>query len=340
MVTDGGFSVAAISSALNFGYRSVQTAYEFQGVPEQTRKLLATIETSKKDIQLAKSLRAQKSRVLTKQEKDDIDEKITDTEAALDGLEALVEAPRVDMMTKFGQVKAWNRTLWVVRDAAQVNTSLARVSVAMTALNRVITVMCLREGDKNANELHSHSRPSNAPSDPPPTYNTSEFLHQHRILRNSIYRESRTTATGSDAWVRYQDAETVPEAALPERPNSDVAFCELDGLNEHLPFPSQQANSRPIPDCLRAGPTALELFGQVEDTTRARSRAAWLQEQAIDTSTYPYDSTPHMLGDTRDIAQMGRNNNTRLAWEVLNEAQGDQPVRRRSRLAHRASFLS
>ena len=37
MITDGGFSVAAVASALNFGYRSVQTGYELQAVRERRR---------------------------------------------------------------------------------------------------------------------------------------------------------------------------------------------------------------------------------------------------------------------------------------------------------------
>src|SRR5271156_6549766 len=124
MVTDGGFSVAAVASALNFGYRSVQTGYELQAVREQAQNLLATIETASRDIEFARSLRRRKSRLLSEQEKAHIDEKITDTEAALTGLEALVEAARVDMMTKFGRVSSWNRALWVVREGPQVGTSL------------------------------------------------------------------------------------------------------------------------------------------------------------------------------------------------------------------------
>jgi hypothetical protein len=341
MVTDGGLSVAAISSALNFGYRSVQTGYELQAVPEQTQKLLATIETSKKDIRFAKSLRAKKSRVLNEEEKTHIDEKITDTEAALDGLEALVEAARVDMMTKFGRVSAWNRALWVVRDGPQVDTSLARINVAIIALNAVVSIMSLREGDRTADEHHFHSKPNGAAAVPPPTYKTSEFLHQRRTLRNGISHESTTTTSGSEAWGSDQDTEIVSEVSpYPTHLNPFEGVYELEGSHAHLPLPPRHATSNPIPDCLRAGPTALQLFGPVEDTTGRRSRATWLHEHARDTGTDLNHSRSPISSELHETEQVRRNNQRRLAWEVLNESAGDQPVQRQSWLAYRASLSS
>ena len=342
MVTDGGISVVAgISSALNFGYRSVQTGYQFQGVPEQTRELLATIETSKKNIQYARSLRTQKSKTLNERQKTHIDDKITDTEAALDGLEVLVEAARVDMMTNFGRIGARNRTLWIVRDSAQVGTSLARINVAMIALNAMITMMDLRDGDKNADEQQFHFRAGGVPPTPPPTYKTSEYLHQSRILRSSISCESTTITSDSEARGDDQNAENTPADLALSRPlNPFMGDYELDGSHQHLPIPFQQTVTRYIPECLRAGPTASQLFGSIENTRRFQSRAAWLDEHARDISTYPSHSRPPVPSHPRQTDQATSNNHRMMPWGGMNEVPGDQPVRRQSWLAHRASLLN
>jgi hypothetical protein len=340
MVTDGGISVAAISSGLNLGYRTVQTGYELQAVPQQTQKLLATIAACKRDIQYAKSLRIKKSGVLSEQEKTHIDEKIVDTEAALDGLEALVEPARVDMMTKFGRVSSWNRTLWVVRDGPQVGTSLARLQVAMIALNEVVTVMSLREGDKMADEQHFHAR-THRVSIFPPNYKTSEFLHQKRILRHAISREGTNTSSGMEAWGGDQDTEIVPDmSALPDHVGPAAGIYELEGSHAHPPPPSRRATSRPTPGYLRARTTALQLFGSVGDTTQPQSRAAWLHEQARSPVTDLCHSSSPMSGDRDDTGNVRGNNHRGLAWEVLNESAGNQTVRRPSWLAYRASLPS
>lgn len=341
MVTDGGISVAAISSGLNFGYRTVQTGYELKAVPQQTQKLLATIAACKRDIQYAKSLRVKKSGVLSEQEKAHIDEKIVDTEAALDGLEALVESARVDMMTKFGRVSSWNRTLWVVRDGPQVGTSLARLQVAMTALNEVVTVMSLREGDKMADEEHFYARTHRVSVFPPPNYKTSEFLHQKRILRHAISREGTNTSSGMEAWGDDQDTEIVPDmSALPNYVGPAAGIYELEGSHAHLPPPSWRATSPPTPDYLRARTTALQLFGSVGDTPQSQSHAARLHERVRSPVTDPYHSSSPMSGDRNETGNARTNNHRGPTWEVLSENAGNQTVQRPSWLAYRASLPS
>jgi hypothetical protein len=280
---DGGLSVAAITSALNFGYRSVQTGYELQAVPEQTQKLLATIETSKRDIKFAQSLRRKKSSVLNGQEKAHIDEKITDTEAALDGLEALVEAARVDMMTRFGRVGTWNRALWVVREGPQVGTSLARLNVAIIALNGVVSVMSLREGDRNVYEQHFASKGRGDAGFPSPNQKRSDFMELREKRRKRSSRTSTTTTSASERWVSDEYTELGSEmSASPQNLSPSPGIFELEGSHELFTAPRRQDASRDIPLSLRPGPPAQHNLPAVENPQNIGSRATWFLAQAED----------------------------------------------------------
>jgi hypothetical protein len=327
MPTDGGLSIAAVSSALNFGYRSLQTGYELQAVPEQARNLLATIETSSRDIEFARSLRRRKSRILSDQEKAHFDKKIIDTEAALKGLEALVEAARVDMMTKFGRVRAWNRALWVVRDGPQVGTSLARLNVALPALNTVVAVMSLREGDKSADEDHPSTRGNAASTGPPPAYQTSEFMHLRRIRRNRRSGDDTTSTLGLEAL--GSDQSTEGASALPPYPdhlNPFTRIHELEGSQAFAPPLPRQSTSRDIPACLRAGPTARQLFGPVEDTRRRRSRIAWSHTESDDGgSDHDYPRTTP-FAEPGETEQAGRSHRRRLAWAEYIDGYAEGPA--------------
>jgi hypothetical protein len=327
MPTDGGLSIAAVLSALNFGYRSLQTGYELQAVPEQAQNLLATIETSSRDIEFARSLRRRKSGILSGQEKAHIDEKITDTEAALRGLEALVEAARVDMMTRFGRIRPWNRALWVVRESPQVGTSLARLNVALPALNTVVAVMSLREGDKSVDEDYPNTRGNAVPTGPPPTYQTSEFMHQRRMRRNRRSGDDTTETAGLEALGSDQSTERASQVPpYPAHSNPFAGIHELEGSQAYPPPLPRQSTSRDIPACLRAGPTALQLFGPVEDTRRRRSRIAWSHIESDDGGLdrdYPRTSP---FGEPRETEQAGRSHRTRLAWAEGIDGYAESPA--------------
>jgi hypothetical protein len=310
---DGGLSVAAITSALNFGYRSVQTGYELQAVPEQTQKLLATIETSKRDIKFAQSLRRKKSNVLNGQEKAHIDEKITDTEAALDGLEALVEAARVDMMTKFGQVSAWNRALWVVREGPQVGTSLARLNVAIIALNTAVSVMSLREGDRNDYEQHFTSKGREDAGFPSPNHKTSDFMQLREKRRKRSSRSGTTTTSASERWVSDEYTELGSEMSTsPQNLSPSPGIFELEGSHALFTAPRRQVASRDIPLSLRPGPQAQHSFLPVEDPQNTGSRATWFLAQAEDAGVGHDDPRPSTFPDPPESDRASLR--SRAAW--------------------------
>lgn len=243
MVTDGGLSLAAVSSALNFGFRVVQTGYELKAVPEQTQELLDTIQTVTEDIKYARGLRRQKSAHLDIREKVHIDGKITDTEKAKDGLEALVEAARVDMMTRFGQVGTWKRALWVVRAGPKVDTTLARLNVAAIALSAAVAFMSARDGGKpwSSMEDNNNAGVGAGMASPPPTYETSEFINSRRMKRRRDW--STQSQVGNVDATTPASAQQIPdrEVADPEgHLSSDHPADMRSDYPQHLnPFNDQ-----------------------------------------------------------------------------------------------------
>ena len=210
MPTDGGLSLAAVSSALNVGLRVVQTGFELKSVPENARGLLDTIKTVNEEIKHAHFLRRQKSALLHPREKNHIDEQITASEKAMAEVEALVEPARVDMETKFGRVGTWKRAVWVVKQSPKVDTTLARLNAAIISLNAAVITMSTREGEKSTGAIAGAKEGGDTPSSPP-DYATSQYLHQRRMTRRNA-RGSRT-ATRSSTPMETRRDETLPTTA-------------------------------------------------------------------------------------------------------------------------------
>ena len=226
-----------------------------------------------------------------------------------------------------------------VREGPQVGTSLARLNVALPALNAVITIMSLREGDKSANEEHSHGHGVSGVA--PPTYQTSEFLHLRRMRRNRPSGYDTTTTSGSEAWRSDQSMERAAEVPpYPSHLNSFAGIHELEGSQAYLlPAPPRQdSTSRDIPNCLRAGPTARQLFDPVEDTRRRRSRIAW-------SNTYSEDADPDYdqprsptFREPSDTGHASRNYYGRLQY--IEETGEGAAARSQSWRAYQASLPS
>jgi hypothetical protein len=102
----------------------------------------------------------------------------------------LVEAARVDMMTKFGRVRTRNRALWVVKQCPKVNTAFARLQIAKADLNTAITTMSAREGEKSSG-AESWVREDGEMPAASPTYEISQYVLQRNVARKKA-RESQT----------------------------------------------------------------------------------------------------------------------------------------------------
>lgn len=176
MPVDGISPTAVALPALNFAYRTFQTGFELAAVPQQTRDLLDTISQVTADVKHAKALRRRKSRLLDQEEKETIDRTIQNTEKALAGLEALVEQPRVDMITNADRIGIRSRVMWTMRDATSVPVALARLGVMIGALNREIVIMRGREDRGFDGDMLG--KDSKAP--PPPYQAIRKTLHLRR----------------------------------------------------------------------------------------------------------------------------------------------------------------
>lgn len=176
MPLDGITPTAVALPALNFAFRTFQTGLELAAVDKQTQDVLDTISQVTADLKSARALRRKKSRLLDLTEKEDVDRTIQDTEKALEGLEALVERPRVDMMTKAKTVRFSSRVMWVMKDAPNVPVAMTRLGVVFAALNREITVLRgLRDKKLDDNWFKEDEK---AP--PPPYQDTRKTLYLRR----------------------------------------------------------------------------------------------------------------------------------------------------------------
>jgi hypothetical protein len=122
MPIDGGATAAlsAVSGALATTIKITEKVFEILAVGEQSRSLLATIEQVNQQLETAKTLRHQKSGLLSAKEKQAINQTFLSTEAALDHVAKLVERARVDQQIHGGRVGFQSRMHFVLRDSPNI----------------------------------------------------------------------------------------------------------------------------------------------------------------------------------------------------------------------------
>ena len=123
-------AITAVPAALNFFVKGIQTGYEIATVPSETSELLETISQVKSDIRSAKEKRNCIAKSWQANELADMDKAIEAVELALAGLEKLVEPARVDMKLNHGQIGAWRKLMWVLRDSKSVLATSSRLMLA------------------------------------------------------------------------------------------------------------------------------------------------------------------------------------------------------------------
>lgn len=207
---DGGsLTVPAVFSTLNATLRIASGVYELKAVGEQTRDLLDSTEHVSNSLQVARTIRRQKSIHLDLAEKKWIDDVLVNTEKTLNNVAVLIEPARVDMQTKFGRIGLFNRGLFVFRDSPKVATNLARLNLASQSLNAAMNILCTREGHAR---VSSPSTDNSARKDrglsigdalkSPPTYEESEFLTRRRkspaLKRQTVRSREENEEIGDD----------------------------------------------------------------------------------------------------------------------------------------------
>ena len=122
MPLDGGATtvLSAVSGALTTTIRITEKVFEILAVGEQSRSLLATINQVNRQLDTARSLRRQKSGLLSTSEKDFIQQTFKSTEEALEHVARLVEKTRVDREIHGGKVGFYSRMHFVLKDSPNI----------------------------------------------------------------------------------------------------------------------------------------------------------------------------------------------------------------------------
>ena len=210
-----------VPAALNFFAKEIQAGYEVAAVPSGISELLETISQVKSDIRLAKEKRNCIAKSWEANELTDMDKAIEAIELALAELEELIESVRVDMKLNHGQIGAWKKLMWVLRDSRSVLATSSRLMLAHSRLqNQMLMVSPLigREaslGDERKYTGDTTSEP------PPPPYDQATKLAIHE--RRQIWRPAstgHTTSTGlyhrrASSGVDAPDISPPDSAALP-----------------------------------------------------------------------------------------------------------------------------
>lgn len=133
MPIDGGATAAlsAVSGALATTIKITEKVFEILAVDEQSRSLLATINQVNQQLETAKTLRRQKSSLLSANEKRTINQTFVSTEEALDHVAKLVEKTRVDQQIRGGRVGFHSRMHFILRDSPNIvgPSSITTISI-------------------------------------------------------------------------------------------------------------------------------------------------------------------------------------------------------------------
>jgi hypothetical protein len=216
-------ALTAVPAALNFFVKGIQTGYEIAAVPSETSELLETISQVKSDIRSAKEKRNCIAKPWEANELTDMDKAIEAVELALAGLEKLVEPARVDMKLNHGQIGAWKKLMWVLRDSKSVLATSSRLMLAHSRFQNQMLMASLspligREaslGDERKCTGDTTFEP------PPPPYQQATKLAIHE--RRQTWRPAsigHTTSTGlyhrrASSGVDAPDISPPDSAALP-----------------------------------------------------------------------------------------------------------------------------
>jgi hypothetical protein len=130
MPLDGGATtvLSAVSGALTTTIRITEKVFEILAVGEQSRSLLATINQVNRQLDTARSLRRQKSGLLSTSEKDFIQQTFKSTEEALEHVARLVEKTRVDREIHGGKVGFYSRMHFVLKDSPNIVRAVTAIS--------------------------------------------------------------------------------------------------------------------------------------------------------------------------------------------------------------------
>lgn len=196
MPIDGVSSATFVFPLFNFALRAFQTGCELSSAQTNAKDLLETISQVASDIKSAKEFRRHKAYFLDDNEIAKFDKVIKSTEAAMAGLEELVEPARVDMAVNYGRVRAGSRIMWIMRDSSKVGAALGRLTIASVRLQSQMIMMGPKtraDDDGEDQPKNYHRRNDDDQGPPPPSYlqATLDAMHERR----QSFKRARPTST-------------------------------------------------------------------------------------------------------------------------------------------------
>nr|OQO26107.1 hypothetical protein B0A51_04501 [Rachicladosporium sp. CCFEE 5018] len=266
MPVDGGTVtvptvLSAISGALTTTVRITEKVFEILAVGEQSRSLLATINQVNGQLDTARTLRRQRSSLLSASEKSNIDRTFVETDAALQHVAKLVERARVDQQVNGGKLGHNTRMLFVLKDSPNIMVSLTQLGIAAQQLNTTVIILYTLRATQPSSCNVTCNGNRVLERRPPPSYEESQLISSAR-LRNLRKRASIMADHANDVAVHEMPAE-IRQSSLHEIP--EMAFDRLSITSSLFDVPSRTPPSQP--------PTM----------GRARSRR-WLETQSAQSS--------------------------------------------------------
>ncbi|KXT02422.1 hypothetical protein AC578_7823 [Pseudocercospora eumusae] len=201
--TSSGAEPTGLTSAME----RKETGVEIKAVDEQASSILDTVNGINGQLDAAKTLRKQKSRLLSSIEKRLIDSTLENTEKTLTAVAGLVEG-QVSMSSNSDDINAATRVMSVLSDFPLVPVSLSQLSLASQPLQTALNI--LRSRACSPYYLTSRSM-----SDPnlPPTYEESQFLTESRT-KNILRKESSNITSNSKSELQPHHSDSTSEGFL------------------------------------------------------------------------------------------------------------------------------
>ncbi|KAK5125634.1 hypothetical protein LTR85_011908 [Meristemomyces frigidus] len=270
-------ALGAISNAFSLTLKITEKVYEIVAVDQEAKDLLQTTDQLNNQLAHGQKLRRQKSGVLSRTEKDMIDDIFISTAKAISTVASLIEPARADMRVSGGRVRFSTRVQFVFRDQAHLPVNLAKLSIAGGSLNMALGVLCNKTGHTDG---PSWKKPSTHDLKPPPTYHESEWLYASR-QKNLRKRASAVTLNGQYN-ASFSNVQS-PSPSIAELPDDSASMWDVESATAvsdstllQPPF-DDGASIRSCPESPAIFTPAGERPGRL--TGKARNRS-WLEYQS------------------------------------------------------------
>jgi hypothetical protein len=167
-------ALGAIGSAFTSTIKVAEKIFEILAVDEQATAVLQTVDQVSGQLEIARTLRRQRSSVFTISEKRMFDESFRHSQNAIEQVARLAERVRADMTVSKDKIRMSSRLLFILRDSPKVHVSLTQLSIASQGLTSTVIQLGSRDGPTRG-QMSGTPTPSTAAvspriHEPPPTY--------------------------------------------------------------------------------------------------------------------------------------------------------------------------